>query len=85
MSIDTVHEPVLRKREELRARYEAITEEMNRPEVASDPNRIVALAKEHGQLKRMIDPYNRYLFASFKGQRPVSTASLATSGVSPGS
>ena len=60
MATETAHEPVLRKLEELLARYGAIGEEMNRPEIASDPNRIVALAKEHGQLKRMIEPFNRY-------------------------
>jgi len=53
--------PVLRKLEELRARYIEVGEEMNRPEVASDPNRIVKLAREHGQLRRIVEPYEEYL------------------------
>ena len=60
MSTDTANEPVLRKLEEIRQRYEALTEEMNRPEVASDPARIVDLSKEHGQLKRLMEPYEAY-------------------------
>ncbi|MDM8008584.1 MAG: peptide chain release factor 1 [Phycisphaerae bacterium] len=51
---------MLRKLEELRARYEALGEEMNRPEVAGDPQRIVALNKEHGKMRRMMEPYEAY-------------------------
>jgi len=51
---------VMRKLEELRARYETITEQMNQPAIASDPVRIVELAREHGQLKRIMDPYDAY-------------------------
>jgi peptide chain release factor 1 len=46
--------------EEIRARYEALTEEMNRPEVAGDATRIVRLTREHGKLRRMMEPYERY-------------------------
>lgn len=60
MATASTSEPVLRKLEELRARYEAIGEEMNRPEVAGDPQRIVALNKEHGKLRRMMEPYEAY-------------------------
>jgi peptide chain release factor 1 len=48
------------KLEELRLRHEAIGEEMGRPEVASNPVRIVELTKEHGKLRRIVDPYNTY-------------------------
>ncbi|MCL2330591.1 MAG: peptide chain release factor 1 [Phycisphaerae bacterium] len=51
---------LINKLEELRARYEAIGDEMSRPEVASNPVRIVELNKEHGKLRRTIDPYNAY-------------------------
>ncbi len=51
---------VVRKLEELRARYEAIGAEMNRPEVASNAARIVELTKEYGQLGRMMRPYDAY-------------------------
>jgi len=60
MAMDSTIAPVLRKLEEMRARYEAIAEEMNRPEVASDPTRIVDLSKEHGQLRGVMDPYQAY-------------------------
>ncbi len=53
-------DPVLRKLEELRSRYEAIAEEMNRPEVAGDAHRIVRLNKEHGKLRRIMEPYESY-------------------------
>ena len=60
MGEQTAHSAVIRKLEELRARYEAIGEEMNRPEVATNAVRIVELTKEHGKLKRMMVPYAAY-------------------------
>jgi len=60
MANDNVNEPVLRKLEELRARYEIIEGEMNRPEVAGDAGRMISLAKEYGQLRRMMEPYGEY-------------------------
>ena len=50
----------LRKLEEIRQHCEALTGEMNRPEVAGDPARIVQLAKEHGRLRRIMEPYEAY-------------------------
>jgi len=41
-------------------RYDELTAEMNDPAVASDANRIVAAAKEHAQLARIVEPYRRY-------------------------
>ncbi|HOW69818.1 MAG TPA: peptide chain release factor 1 [Phycisphaerae bacterium] len=60
MSETTANVSVLRKLEEIRARYDAIAEEMNRPEVAGDSVRLVKLAKEHGALKRIMEPYEQY-------------------------
>jgi peptide chain release factor 1 len=60
MVAQSADDPVLRKLEELRARYEAISEEMNRPEVAGDRHRIVQLNKEHGKLRRIMEPYESY-------------------------
>ncbi|HOB76653.1 MAG TPA: peptide chain release factor 1 [Phycisphaerae bacterium] len=60
MATEVVTDPVIRKLEELRARYEAIGEEMNRPEVAGNPARLMPLTKEHGLLRRMMDPYYEY-------------------------
>lgn len=53
-------DPVLRKLEELREQYESLTAEMNSPEVAGDSVRIVKLSREHGQLRRFVEPYERY-------------------------
>jgi peptide chain release factor 1 len=60
MAAESSNEPVLRKLEELRSRYEALGLEMSRPEVASDANRIVQLNKEHGRLRRTMEPYESY-------------------------
>jgi len=61
MATDTVNARILKKLEELRTRHEAVSAEMNRPEVASNATRIVALTKEHGQLRRVVAPYGDYL------------------------
>lgn len=60
MGTPSGHEKVLQKMDELRMRFEAIGEEMSRSEVASDPHRIVKLTKEHGKLRRMVEPYLHY-------------------------
>ena len=60
MTQNSATDSVLRKLEELRGRYETIAGEMNRPEIAADPVRIVELAKEHGRLKRLMEPYQAY-------------------------
>ena len=56
----TTPDRLIGKLEELRTRYETIGEEMTRPEVAGHPVRIVELTKEHGRLRRIVDPYNTY-------------------------
>lgn len=48
------------KLDELAARYDAVADEMNRPETASNSARIVKLAKEHANLARMVEPYRKY-------------------------
>jgi peptide chain release factor 1 len=50
----------LAKLDEIARRYEEITGEMNDPEVAANAARIVKLAKEHADLKRMAEPYGQY-------------------------
>ena len=49
------------KLEEIRGRYDELAAEMNRPEIAVDGWRITALAKEHGRLRRIVEPYLEYL------------------------
>ncbi len=61
MATNTQHEErLIAKLEELRARYEAVGDEMNLPETAGNPTRIVQLNKEHGKLRRVIEPYHAY-------------------------
>lgn len=59
---ETIANPgFLAKLDELAARYDALTEEMNRPETAANSARIVKLAKEHANLSRLVTPYRAYL------------------------
>ena len=51
---------VAAKLDALKQRYDELGAEMNRPEVATDAMRITALAKEHGQLRRVVEPYLEY-------------------------
>jgi peptide chain release factor 1 len=51
---------LLSKLDELASRYDAVTREMSDPAVAGNSARIVALAKEHHNLSRMVQPYLEY-------------------------
>jgi len=51
---------LLTKLDELDRRYSAVEGQMNDPAVASDGTRIVAMAKEHAELARIVMPYRRY-------------------------
>jgi len=48
------------KLDELVARHDTITREMNDPAVAANGARMVKLAKEHANLSRLVDPYRAY-------------------------
>ncbi len=54
-------DPLLAKLDELDRLYREACEQMNDPEVASDPTRIVALAKEHARLGKIVEPYREYI------------------------
>ncbi len=54
-------DPLLAKLDELDRHYAGTAEQMNDPAVASDPRRIVALAKEHARLGKVVEPYREYL------------------------
>lgn len=56
----SIDDPVIRKLEEISARFAFVAEEMNRPENAGHPVRIVELSKEHGRLRRIVEPYQEY-------------------------
>lgn len=60
MSQITQNPEFLAKLDEIVKRYDSVTEEMHDPEVASNAARIVKLAKEHANLKRMAEPYREY-------------------------
>ena len=51
---------LLDKLDELDRRYARTAAEMNDPAVAADVARIVALAKEHARLGRIVEPYRAY-------------------------
>jgi peptide chain release factor 1 len=50
----------LAKLDEIDRRFDEVTAEMSSPEVATNAARIVKLAKEHADLKRMAQPYRAY-------------------------
>ena len=50
----------LSKLDELDARYESIEKQIADPEIASDPNKLIPLAKEQGKLKNIVGKYREY-------------------------
>jgi peptide chain release factor 1 len=58
---ETVVSPsFIAKLEEIVARFDAITEQMNDPATATNAARMVKLAKEHAYLRGMAEPYREY-------------------------
>ncbi len=60
MTESTVPPAVLGKLDELERRCARLAAEMNDPAAAADPRRIVRLAREHAQLRRLVEPYRDY-------------------------
>ncbi len=60
MTTQTVDERLVARLEELADRHEELMEELNEPAVASNPTRSIAIAKEMGQLKRLVDPFREF-------------------------
>jgi peptide chain release factor 1 len=54
------NDTLLAKLDELDELFERTTEQMNDPQVACDPNRIIALSKERSRLERIVAPYRTY-------------------------
>jgi peptide chain release factor 1 len=46
--------------DEIEARYEELTRELARPEVASDPSRLRDLGRQHAELQGIVTPYRAY-------------------------
>lgn len=51
---------LLAKLDELDARFDEIERQIADPEIACDPNRLIALAKEQGKLKHLVGKYRDY-------------------------
>ena len=51
---------LLAKLDQIEERYGEIENQISRPEVASDPSRLVALSKEQGKLKTIVTKYREY-------------------------
>jgi len=51
---------LLAKLDQLEARYSEIEKQIFEPEVASNPNKFIALSKEKGKLKTIVTKYRRY-------------------------
>ena len=58
--IPAMYQPILAKLEAEQTRFRALEEEMNAPETASRPARIVEMAKEHGKLGRQLEKYRAF-------------------------
>jgi peptide chain release factor 1 len=57
---ETARKSVIAKLNELRRRYDELSVEMSQRSVAGDPARLTELAKEHGRLRRIVEPYLAY-------------------------
>ncbi len=51
---------LLNKLDELKSRYDEIQSKIEDPEIASDHNKMIALAKEQGKLKKVVSLYEQY-------------------------
>jgi len=55
-----MYQPILAKLDGEQARFRALEEEMNLPETAARPARLIELAKEHGKLSRQLEKYRAF-------------------------
>lgn len=55
-----VEDKLIARLQELAERAESLNEQLCDPEVASNPNKSVALTKELGRLRRLVDPFKAY-------------------------
>jgi len=58
--LSTVEARLLERLAELARQYDRLGEQMSDPAVAADPVRMSRLLKEHGRLKRIVEPYRQY-------------------------
>ncbi len=55
-----VNDRLITKLRELRGRYDQLTAQLSDPAIAGDSARIVAINKEMGKLRRLVDPFNQF-------------------------
>jgi peptide chain release factor 1 len=67
-STTTAH-PLLRKLDELAAKYQALQDSLNDPALLSNPQRLVAASKESGQLEPVVSRYREYLKAQQEAEQ----------------
>lgn len=48
------------KLEELLQKHDSLTDQLGDPEVATNPNKSIAIAKELGRLRRLVDPFRTF-------------------------
>ncbi len=60
MPTPPVDPPWMKRLAEMEARSDVVASEMNRPEVAASGAKMVLLAREHGQLEKIVKPYREY-------------------------
>ena len=53
-------ESLLAKLDQIDVRYSEIDQQIALPEIASDPNKLIALSKEQGKLKAIVTKYRQY-------------------------
>ena len=54
------NEPLLRKLDEMAARYTSLQESLNDPALLTNPQKLVATSKEAGQLETIVGKYREY-------------------------
>lgn len=55
------HDTLIDKLDELDRHYTDAANRMNDQEIASNPTKIIALAREHSRLGKIVEPYRKYL------------------------
>jgi peptide chain release factor 1 len=60
MPIPDMYQPILARLDADQARFRELEAEMNLPETAARPARLVELAKEHGKLSRQLEKYRAF-------------------------
>src|SRR5438093_7332519 len=61
ISTDASPSALIRKLDEKLARFDQLRQEMNEPAVLSNPQRLISISKESGQLEPVVDKYRQYL------------------------